>query len=222
MSVKYWGDPVSQPCRTIEFILRKLNIEHENNHTVLFKDTRSEEFKKVNPRGKVPVIEHDGTKFFESASMARYLLDVFEGPETLLPRADLKARAEVDALLDWNATTARPGITNGALAKIVLGPTFFGAPKPTEEETKTVMDGLYAVLDEIEERTGKHQYLASDDLSIADVQVYNEYVLAHTMLKFDTEKYPNTVAWASRLAEDPIVKELDEAMNKRLAEMSSS
>ena len=29
MSVKFWGDTISQPWRTIYYILKKANIEHE-------------------------------------------------------------------------------------------------------------------------------------------------------------------------------------------------
>ena len=72
MSVKLWSDAASQPCRTIYYILKKCNIDHEYIHTELFKTTRSEEYKKnVNPKGTVPVIEHEGQKIFESATQAR-------------------------------------------------------------------------------------------------------------------------------------------------------
>ena len=72
MSVKFWSDGASQPCRTIYYILKRFNIEHEYVHVTLFTETRSEEFKKnVNPKGLVPVIEHEGQKIFESASQAR-------------------------------------------------------------------------------------------------------------------------------------------------------
>ena len=73
MVLKFWCDPVSQPCRTILYILKRYQIEHQYNFIALFKDTRSENFKKnVNPKGTVPVIEHDGQKIYESATQARY------------------------------------------------------------------------------------------------------------------------------------------------------
>ena len=51
MSVKYWGDPASQPCRTINYILKKCNIDHEYIRVRLYVDNRTEEFKKnVNPQ----------------------------------------------------------------------------------------------------------------------------------------------------------------------------
>ena len=219
MSVKYWGDPVSQPCRTVEYILRKLGIEYENNFAELFKVTRTEEYKRdVNPRGHIPTLEHDGEKIFESATICRYLLDTFEGDENLLPRKDLKARAKVDALLDWNGTTVRPSLT-GALKKIVLGPLLVGAPAPTEEERKEEMQKVHSVLDEIEAMTGKHHFLASDNMSIADVQIYNELILCKALIGFDLDKYPNTQKWTERIDEDTIIQDLNQEMNKRLSSM---
>ena len=219
MSLKYWGDPVSQPSRTVEFVLRKLGLDYENNFIELFKATRTEEFKRdVNPRGLVPVLEHDGHKMFESATICRYLLDTFEGDEHLLPRKDLKARSDVDALLDWNGSTVRPNFT-GPLRKLVLFPLVFGDPAPTEEERKEEMQKVHSVLDELEELTGKHQFLTGEHMSIADVHIFNELILCKTVIGFDLDKYPNTQKWADRVQEDPIVQALVEEMNKRISSM---
>eukprot|EP00343_Euplotes_focardii_P008022 CAMPEP_0205819592 /NCGR_PEP_ID=MMETSP0206-20130828/2035_1 /ASSEMBLY_ACC=CAM_ASM_000279 /TAXON_ID=36767 /ORGANISM="Euplotes focardii, Strain TN1" /LENGTH=222 /DNA_ID=CAMNT_0053113377 /DNA_START=22 /DNA_END=690 /DNA_ORIENTATION=- len=220
MSIKYWGDAASQPCRTIEYILRKHSIEYENNLVVLFKGTRTEDYKKVNPKQFVPTVEHDGVKIFESNSQCRYLLDTFECNEDLLPRSDLKARAQVDSHLDWNGNTVRPALSGG-LKVIVLKPTFFGAPQPTEEEKKEAMDGIFAIIDEIEARTGENDFLINDKMSIADVQVYNEVTLANTLLQFGFDKYPNTEKWVERMVADPIIKELDAEMGARLAALTA-
>ena len=219
MSIKYWGDPISQPCRTIEYILRKTGIDYENNLVLLFKETRGEDYKKIHPKGMIPLIEHDGTKIFESNTQSRYLLDTFEGSEELLPRTDLKSRAKIDALLDWNGNTVRPALTGG-LRVIVLNHKFLGGPEPSEEEIKEAMNGMNKIFDEIESLTGKNDFLSGDKMSIADVQTYNEVFLAQKILSLTWEKYPNLEKWAKRMVEDPIIKDLDGEMEKRLEEIS--
>ncbi|CAI2380223.1 unnamed protein product [Moneuplotes crassus] len=219
MSVKYWGDPVSQPCRTIEFVLKKLDVEYENNMVVLFKETRTEEYKKIHPKQNIPLIEHDGTKIWESNTQCRYLLDTFEGDEDLLPRSDLKARAKIDALLDWCGNSVRPSLTGG-LKKILLNVKFFDHPEPTEEEKKECMDSMHQIFAEIEGYTGEHDFLANDKMSIADVQIYNEVMLAKACLSLTFEDYPNLEKWLERMAEDTIIKELDDVMLARLKELS--
>ena len=134
MSLKFWTDPISEPCRTVKYALLRLGVEHEEKFTAVFKDTRTDDFKKnVNPRGLVPTVHHDDVQLCESATAVRYLLDYYEGDEELLPRSCPKMRAKVDYWLDWNDTTARPALIP-AVFKIKFGPAVMGAPEPSDEE----------------------------------------------------------------------------------------
>ena len=86
---------------------------------------------KVHKFGQVPAWqEDDGTVYIESASILRYLANKHKKHE-FWPE-DLIERQKADAGLDFNGTTVRPGLST-ALREIVVGPTFFGAPAPTEE-----------------------------------------------------------------------------------------
>ena len=221
MSLKFWTDPISQPCRTIYYILKKHNIDFEETELKVVKDTRTEEFKRdINPEGLVPVIEHDGEKLYESAVIARYLLDVFEGNETLLPRSDLLKRAKVDYWLDWNNTTGRPAFTT-AFIKIVFVPKVFGGPEATEDQKKELMGKFYSALDHLEHFLKDRSYLAGDDFTIGDVQVYNEVYQSKVILELEFDKHPNVTAWMERVASDELVKELDQAFHKRVEEAKS-
>ena len=73
----------------------------------------------MNPNGTIPTLHHGDLKIYESSTALRYILDVFEGDEALLPRADLRARAKVDYWIDWNNTTGRPAIEK-PLKEIVI------------------------------------------------------------------------------------------------------
>lgn len=218
MSVKFWSDPVSQPCRTIDYILRKLEIDHDTIEVRVVKDTRTDDFKKnVNPQGKVPVIEHEGQKFVESATIIRYLLDSFKGDETLLPREDIKKRAKVDYWLDWNNTTGRPAFT-GAMAKIILIPKFFGGAEATEEEKKSELDNYYSTLNTVEHALANQSYLTGDNLTIADVQLYNEINETKILLDLNFNEHINTKGWLVRMSQDDVIKKTDETLQKRLGE----
>ena len=219
MSLKVWIDPVSQPSRTVWYVVKRLKLDHEFKLTKVVEDTRTEEFRKnVNPNGVVPVIEHDGEKIYESATIVRYLLDCFQGDETLLPRSDLKKRAKVDYWLDWNNTTARVQCGE-TLMELVIRPQFEGKPMPDEDKKKELMDKYNSCMKMIEDALDGHSYLTGDDLSIADIQLYNEITLNQMMLKLDYEDYPNIKAWVERIGSDEFVKECDEALHQRLEEM---
>ena len=226
MSVKYWGDPASQPCRTVHYILKKWGIDHEYIRVRLYVDNRTEEFKKtVHPKGIIPTIEHEGQKIFESATQSRYLLDAFECDENLLPRSDRKKRSQVESLLDWNNTTVRPNHC-GSMKRISQAKRL-GLPDPiavcclenadiSEEEKKEITNKLYSVLDEIEQMTSSHDYLVDDNLSIADIQIYNEILDSKLLIGYDLSKHPNTVSWMDRIESDPVVQEINEEMRESM------
>ena len=101
MLIKYWGMYASQPWRTVIYVFRRLKIPYEHNEVRPRLDTRSADFKKIiNRRGKTPVIEHNGVKMIESASIARYLLALYDKEELLIPQKDLVARQKVETMLD--------------------------------------------------------------------------------------------------------------------------
>jgi len=64
--------------------------------------TSSPEFLRINPRGLVPVIQHEGETLWESNTICRYLASR-HGRHDLLP-ADALARAQVEKWMDWQAT----------------------------------------------------------------------------------------------------------------------
>lgn len=219
MTLKLWANILSQPSRTIIYILKKFNIDHEYIHVDIPKETRSEEFRKnVNPAGSVPVIEHDGEKFFESASIIRYLIDTFGKDDTLLPSTDRKARARIEATLDRNGNTLRPSIA-GALVELIFKPMFFGAPPPGPEETKVQMDKLNSAFEEINTKLEGHKFLCGDELTIADLQVYNEVLNATAIGRFALDSHPNLQQWKIEVEKDPIVQSINAQVYETLAKI---
>lgn len=159
MSVKVWANILSQPSRTILYVLKKLKIEYEYTHIRIPQDTRSEEYRNnVNPGGTVPVVEHDGFKLCESASAVRYLIDTFKPDHSLLPKNDLRARARIEGMLDRNGNTFRPNI-GGAFRTLVVLPNFFGGPQPTPEVVTEWMDKLNTSFAELNAKLEHHSFL---------------------------------------------------------------
>eukprot|EP00343_Euplotes_focardii_P002428 CAMPEP_0205806706 /NCGR_PEP_ID=MMETSP0205-20121125/10343_1 /ASSEMBLY_ACC=CAM_ASM_000278 /TAXON_ID=36767 /ORGANISM="Euplotes focardii, Strain TN1" /LENGTH=220 /DNA_ID=CAMNT_0053080019 /DNA_START=15 /DNA_END=677 /DNA_ORIENTATION=- len=216
MSLKFWWDPISQPSRSVKYALIKSTVDYEENEILVIKDTRSEDYKNnVNPFGKVPTIHDDDLKLYESATQLRYILDNFCEDESLLPRSDLKARAKVDFWLDWNNTMGRPSFCT-LLLKLIFLPKVFKAPLPSEEETKDLYEKVYIALTFMNQSLEDQDYLAGGELSIGDVQVYNELYEAIIMCQLDLDKYTNVAAWVERVGKDQNIKNLDEQFLARL------
>ena len=90
--VKVYGDIQSGNCYKIKLLMSYLEIEHEWLHVDILKgETHSDEFKKMNPNTRIPVLVlNDGRTLTESNAILNFLADGSE----LLP-ADRVLRAQV-------------------------------------------------------------------------------------------------------------------------------
>jgi glutathione S-transferase len=68
--------------------------------------TKGEDFKKINPTGKVPALTFKDSQVFESNSIMRWLNSHFQLDSTWYPK-DPKQRALVEMVLDWNHNNTR-------------------------------------------------------------------------------------------------------------------
>jgi glutathione S-transferase len=78
--------------KEIEFTSRFLNPATFEHH--------SDWFKKINPNGQVPVLDHDGKFISESTVICEYLEDEFPGTPSLRP-ADSYGRAQMRVWTKW-------------------------------------------------------------------------------------------------------------------------
>ncbi|CAI2380578.1 unnamed protein product [Moneuplotes crassus] len=215
MPLTFWYNCLSDPSRSVYYVIKKLGIEHELNIVEIGKETRTEEFKKdVNPAGTVPVIKHDDDFIYESANIIRYLLDSFDPEDILLPRTNLKERAKVGYWLDWRNTTYRPP-SQLAIDEITVEPLLFGAEKPSDEECKKMVGKVYDNLKVIEAAVTDKSYLTGENLTIADVYLYNEVLEGQKFIELEVKG--KTKEWFERVEEDETVKEITDSFLEALS-----
>jgi glutathione S-transferase len=83
------GDPklyissVSPTCKRVFVVATLKKIKHERIEIDIAQKVRPEEFTRISPYGKVPVVEHDGRVVFESTVINEYLEEVFPQPRLL-------------------------------------------------------------------------------------------------------------------------------------------
>lgn len=121
-------------------------------------DDRSEFFNKINPIGKIPVIEHEGRIVSESAAICVYLAEKF--PEALLsPTPD-----ELADYYRWMFFAAGPveqAVTN-----------FRAGFVPTVEQEFFLGYGSYErTVDQLEKAILSNSYIAGDRFTAADIYV---------------------------------------------------
>ncbi len=196
------GIPVSPFVRKVHLVLRYKGIEFDLK-PVMPGDT-SEEFGKISPLRKVPVLEHDGFTIPDSSVILRYIDQTH--PEKPIYPSDPKLQAKAGWLEEFGDTRL---IEN-------LGPIFFQRvvrPNFMSEETdeaivqekvETDLPPILSYLDSILPDSG---YAVGDHLTAADVAIISPLLNGrYGGFTPDSGKYPKVAAYLDRALEADIVK----------------
>jgi len=108
MSLTFYFAPMSTASIT-EAVLAELSIPFDLvKLNISAGETRTPEFLKVNPNGRVPAIVHEGTAIWESSAITMYLGEIFGVDAALYPAPGPK-RGEAMKWISWsNVTLAEP------------------------------------------------------------------------------------------------------------------
>ena len=107
--LRLWGRSNSVNVQKVVWCLEEIGVAYERIDTGRpFGVNDTPEFLRMNPNGLVPVIEDDGFVLWESNAIVRYLAGR-HAENSLWPR-DLRARADADRWMDWQATTFQPAV----------------------------------------------------------------------------------------------------------------
>jgi len=143
-------------------------------------ETRTAEYLKVNPRGRVPVVVDGATKVTESAAICLYLADRY-GAGTLAPALDDPARGPYMSWIVWATGVLEP-------ASALAGHEFEAKPGAWAFGFDT-LDRELPFLEQALEGSG---HLVADRFTAADVMVG-----AVVMMRLFTGELPSTPALAA-------------------------
>lgn len=105
--LKIWGRPNSINVQKVMWTVGELGLEHERIDVGgAFGGLDSDDYGRMNPNRKIPVIEDGGAMVWESHSCVRYLAATY-GAGSLWPE-DPTERSVADRWMDWKITTVLP------------------------------------------------------------------------------------------------------------------
>ena len=177
--------------------LEELGLDYRLSHVAVFSgDQFTEGFRRLNPLGKVPVLEDPrlGIPIAESGAI---LLWLAEREGRFLPESQ-PARAEV---MQWlMIQMANVGPMLGQFTHFNLVPP--GSQPYAHGRYGAIAEKLYRLLDD---RLSKNAWLAGGDYSVADMatQPWAYYLERHG---HDSAAYPALVEWRERIAARPAVQ----------------
>lgn len=200
MPLSVYYDVMSQPARSVVIFLRVNGILFEARPVALRKGEQyGEEFKKINPLSKIPVIDDDGFKLSESITILKYLVRKHNLPEHWYSQQDLRKQARQDEYLDWHHLNMRLASTF-LFREVFVAPALTGNPvnfKKVEELRKNFVKMLsdfemYFLKDK--------KFITGDEISIADlfaVCELTELLACHEHGLY--EKSPVVKSWVERV-----------------------
>ncbi|MCM8729630.1 glutathione S-transferase family protein [Hephaestia sp. GCM10023244] len=119
---------------------------------------KGDAYRAINPMGKVPAIRHRGHVVTECAAICAYLADAFPDAGLAPPTTD---RAAYYRWLFFAAGPVEQAVTNKALHV-----------EATPEQGRMIGYGSYdLVVDVLEQAVSRHDYIAGDAFTAADVYV---------------------------------------------------
>ncbi|MGE0045165.1 MAG: glutathione S-transferase family protein [Hyphomonadaceae bacterium] len=188
MTLLVYGDNVSGNCLKVRWVAERLGVPFRWIDTsVLARETRTEEFLKINPAGQVPcVVFPDGRALAQSNAI---ILHIAEGSD-LIPN-DPYERAKMYEWLFWEQYSHEPAIATRRFQKAFL-------KKSDEEIDPELLAKGRRALGVMELHLLTRDWFVGDGLSLADIAL-----VAYTRVArdggFDLDEFPQVTHWIGRV-----------------------
>lgn len=192
--MKIYGDIYSGNCYKIRLLCALLEIRHVWVHVdILAGETATPEFTRLNPNGKIPVLElPDGRCLWESNAILNFLA----ANSRLLP-TERFALAKVQQWQFFEQYSHEPYI---AVARYIA--RYLGLPEARRAEYASKQAGGHRALAVMQRQLEISPYLAGGALTTADISLYG-YTHVADEGGFDLARYPAITAWLARIAAEP-------------------
>ena len=165
MSIVIYGRHTSYNVQKVLWLLDELGLSYQ--HIELGGkpgDTETEEFGKLNPMRKVPVLVDNDHVIWESNTILRYLANSYGRGQWKVE--DAYQRSLFERWMDWSQTIFDP-----AFVGVFWG--YYRTPAKLHDR-EAIQDSIKACLDclaKLDDQLGVRKYLAGENLSLADISV---------------------------------------------------
>ena len=167
--MKIYGDVGSGNCLKVKWVCDRLALPYIwIPIDILKRETRTNEFLRLNGAGQVPTVEFDdGRLLAQSNAIIRYLAR----DSDLIP-ANAFAAAKMDEWLFWEQYSHEPHIAGCRFQMVYLG-------KPASDLDPDKIKRGYAALARMEHQLALTRFLVGDTFSLADIALLAYTRLAH-------------------------------------------
>jgi len=187
--------PQSRSMRVL-WLLHELGVPFRVQEHAFDKSLRAPEFLSLSPAGRVPALEIEGERMFESGAMVEYLCERF--PEAGLGR--MPGDMDRMAWLVWVhfAETLSQHVAALTQQHVMLYEDAMRSPIVMKLEAARIAKCYGAIEARLSTPLENRDYLLTGGFSAADICVGQAVYMARHFARLDP--FPQTVAWYERLS----------------------
>ena len=154
------------------------------------------------PFGKVPVLDHDDFRIYETQAILRYLDRVLPLPP--MTPAGARAAAAMDQVMNITDCYLFQGVAADIVFQRIVGPRLMGTT-PDESVLAAAMPRARVVFTELARLLGDKPYMAGDMVTLADMQAAPQMALLAETPEWEELSAPHSAltAWLARMAARP-------------------
>lgn len=195
-----YGRPNSQHTQKVLWACAELRLEFRFVHTGrVSKGELDPQYLRLNPNGLVPTLVEDGFVLWESNTILRYLASRY-GNGRFIP-ADLRARAQGERWMDWQATTLNDAF------RPVFRPLVEGLPQARDAVAlRPAVEKLNATIAVLDEHLRDNAFVAGTDFTVCDIPV-GIHAYRYFTLDIARRPMPALEAWYGGLTERPAYRQ---------------
>jgi glutathione S-transferase len=192
-----WGRRSSFNVQKVMWLVDELELAHRHIEAGgSFGGLDTPEFRAMNPHGKVPVIDDDGTIVWESHAILRYL--AARDGRGAFWQDDPAARSQSDRWMDWAHTTLQPDFLMG----VFWG--FYRTPAAQRDMTavRKKIDACARHFTLLDRQLAGRDFVLGNALTLADIPA-GTCLYRYFNLEIERPSVPNVEAWYARLQDRP-------------------
>ena len=198
MTLKIYGTAASRAARPL-WVAHELGLAYEHIPLpYLGGATRTPEFLKVNPNGRIPVVDDDGVLVWESMACTLYLAERFKGDDRYLLAAQNNAeQAEILRWSFWVVTECEKDALTFLMHRVLM-PVERRKPQLAEEALRHLNSPLRVLNQHLQNRC----YLAGERFTVADICMASVMAWIEGASEFMAQ-YPQVREWLQRCLARP-------------------
>ncbi|MCA9409453.1 MAG: glutathione S-transferase family protein [Candidatus Omnitrophica bacterium] len=212
--LKIYGADLSTPAIKVRLAANYMNLDYEYVRvSIRDGENKKEDFLKLHPAGKIPVIDDEGFVLFESNAIVKYLATKHEAD---CYSKQLREQAIIDQWIDFISLHI-----NMAMNRVVFNQLFAPLAKKVVDE-RSLQDGLNFLdkfLPIMEQQLQENEFVCGSTFSIADIVLLAALDPCEAA-RVDLKDYKSIVKWREILRKKDFYqrchKEYGESLKKIL------